>query len=254
MGKVAWLAAFVALVVACEGDISDLGGIEPPRTLDGGTPDASIDGGGTGGGGGSAGTGGSAGAGGSTGTGGSAGAGGGAGIGGSAGAGGGAGVGGSAGAGGGAAQCASGPLAAPIPSCAPAPPASTGDVHADCVARINQFRWECQCLPPLQRWTAGEACTDSNAEYDSINGVHASFYDIPCGTGARAQNECPGWPSNESVINGCLQAMWDEGPEDGNPNTVNGHYEAMASTTYTQVACGFYTTPTGSVWGVQNFD
>jgi hypothetical protein len=127
-------------------------------------------------------------------------------------------------------------------------------MHADCVARINQFRWECQCLPPLARWVDGESCTDGNAEYDSVNGIHASFYDLPCGSGARAQNECPGWPSNSQVLIGCLQAMWAEGPEDGDPNTVNGHYESMASTTYTQVACGFFTTPSGSVWGVQNFD
>jgi hypothetical protein len=161
---------------------------------------------------------------------------------------------GGAGTGGAADPCANGPLAAPIPSCNPTPPPATGDIHADCVARINQFRWECQCLPALQRWLDGESCTDSNAEYDSANGVHASFYDMPCGSGARAQNECPGWPSNDHVINGCLQSMWDEGPEDGNPDTVNGHYETMATTTYTRVACGFHTTSSGAVWGVQNFD
>ena len=151
-------------------------------------------------------------------------------------------------------QCAGGPLADPIPNCSPDPLPSTGDIHADCVERINQFRWECQCLPPLARWVDGEACTDSNAEYDGVNGVHASFSDMPCGSGGRAQNECPGWSSNEQVIAGCLQFMWDEGPEDGNPDTVNGHYESMASSSYTQVACGFFTTPTGLVWGVQNFD
>jgi hypothetical protein len=158
------------------------------------------------------------------------------------------------GAGGSTDPCAGGPLVAPIPNCRPAPAPSTADPHADCVARINRFRWECQCLPPLERWMDGEDCTDSNAQYDSVNGVHASFYDIPCGSGARAQNECPGWPSRDHVITGCLQSMWDEGPEDGNPNTVNGHYETMATTTYTRVACGFYTTPSGEVWGVQNFD
>ena len=105
-----------------------------------------------------------------------------------------------------------------------------------------------------QRWVSGESCADSNAEYDSVNGVHASFSAIPCGSGARAQNECPNWPSNQAVISGCLQAMWDEGPEDGNPNTVNGHYETMATSTYARVACGFFTTPSGTVWGVQNFD
>ena len=151
-------------------------------------------------------------------------------------------------------QCAGGPLADPIPNCSPDPLPSTGDIHADCVERINQFRWECQCLPPLARWVDGEACTDSNAEYDSTNGEHASFSAMPCGSGGRAQNECPRWSSNDQVITGCLQFMWDEGPEDGDPDTVNGHYESMASSSYTQVACGFFTTPTGNVWGVQNFD
>jgi hypothetical protein len=151
-------------------------------------------------------------------------------------------------------ECAHGPLAAPRVDCSPQPEPSTGDWHADCIARINQLRWECQCLPPLARWVDGERCADDNAQYDSINGVHASFHDTPCGSGARAQNECPGWPSNNHIVNGCLQSMWDEGPEDGNPDTVNGHYESMATTTYSRVACGFHTTPSGEVWGVQNFD
>jgi hypothetical protein len=153
-----------------------------------------------------------------------------------------------------AGPCANGPLATPIPDCSPELLPSTGDAHADCVERINQFRWECQCLPPLARWVDGEACTDSNAAYDSVNGVHASFLGMPCGSGGRAQNECPAWPSNDQIVTGCLQTMWDEGPEDGNPDTVNGHYESMASTSYTQVACGFFTTLSGDVWGVQNFD
>jgi len=153
-----------------------------------------------------------------------------------------------------AGPCSNGPFATPTPNCQPTPVPNTGDPHADCVARINQFRWECQCLLPLARWTDGEACTDGNAEYDSVNGAHASFDDQPCGSGGRGQNECPGWGSNEQVIDGCLQVMWDEGPEDGDPNTVNGHYESMSSSSFTQVACGFYTTPGGQVWGVQNFD
>lgn len=154
----------------------------------------------------------------------------------------------------GAGECGEGALGAPLVGCRPVPLPSTGDWHADCVARINQLRWECQCLPPLERWVDGESCADANAQYDSANGVHASFHEMPCGSGARAQNECPGWPSNNHVVNGCLQSMWDEGPEDGNPNTVNGHYESMATTTYSRVACGFHTTPSGEAWGVQNFD
>jgi len=151
-------------------------------------------------------------------------------------------------------SCDDGPLAAPIPGCQPTPVPHTGDPHADCVARINQLRWECQCLPALERWVDGEACADGNAAYDSVNGFHASFSDQPCGSGARGQNECPAWSSNEQVIAGCLLDMWDEGPEDGDPGTVNGHYENMVSGSFSRVACGFYTTPGGDVWGVQNFD
>ncbi|MGB5813393.1 MAG: hypothetical protein WBG86_22855 [Polyangiales bacterium] len=153
-----------------------------------------------------------------------------------------------------AGPCETGPLSAPIANCNPTPIQDTGDPHADCVARINQYRAECQCLPPLDRWVEGEACTDGNAEYDSVNGFHASFDDQPCASGTRGQNECPDYGSDRDVIEGCLQVMWDEGPEDGDPNTVNGHYISMASTVFTRVACGFYTTPTGEVWGVQNFN
>jgi hypothetical protein len=253
MGIRFFVAALLAMILGCDVAIGDGAG----RELDAGTggsagadADAGMDAGADAGAdtdadtdvGTDAGTGGSAGSGGS---GGSAGAGG---------TGGSAGTGGGAGSGGNPDPCAGGPLSSPIPNCTPTPVPNSGDIHADCVARINQFRWECQCLPPLTRWVDGERCTDSNAEYDSEHGVHASFSAIPCGSGSRAQNECPGWPSNSYVISNCLQAMWDEGPEDGDPNTVNGHYESMATSTYTRVACGFFTTPSGDVWGVQNFD
>ena len=240
MGTRAWLVALLVLTLACEGsEIGEARGEVPGIGTNAGT------GGNTG-----AGAGTDAGADADTDTGADADAGTDAGgVGGSGGGGG-----GSGGGGGDPDPCAGGPLPAPIPNCNPTPSPDTGDIHADCVARINQFRWDCQCLPPLPRWTDGEACADSNAQYDSTNGVHASFYAMPCGSGARAQNECPGWPSNDHVITGCLKSMWDEGPEDGNPDTVNGHYESMATTTYTRVACGFYTTPSGQVWGVQNFD
>ena len=230
MGTRTWLVALLALTLSCQdAEIGERPGTEPPRELNTGGPSGA---------GGSAGTGTGAGA--DAGT--------------DAGSDAGADTGSDAGADAGTDPCAGGPLSTPIPSCNPTPAPGTGDIHADCVARINQLRWECQCLPPLMRWTDGESCTDSNAEYDSVNGVHASFSDMPCGSGARAQNECPGWPSNDHVITGCLQSMWDEGPEDGNPDTVNGHYETMAASTYTRVACGFYTTASGDVWAVQNFD
>jgi hypothetical protein len=40
--------------------------------------------------------------------------------------------------------------------------------------------------------------------------------------------------------------MWNEGP--GGP-----HYETMSATRFTEVSCGFYTTPNNKIWAVQNF-
>jgi hypothetical protein len=137
-------------------------------------------------------------------------------------------------------------------------PASTGDPHQDCVNRINQFRVECACLPPLERWTDGEACADEMAEYDSgLEDAHAGFRDDIC-EGGSAQNECPGWRSEEQVIDGCLQAMWDEGPPptetcSGACFQEYGHFINMTNTRHTKVACGFFTTADGEVWSVQNF-
>lgn len=150
-----------------------------------------------------------------------------------------------------AVMCSSGPLAAPLPNCMPDPLPSTGDLAEDCVRRINQFRWECQCLPPLGRWTAGEACADQQAEYDSMTREpHSGFRARIC-DGGFGQNECPGWPSEAATVDGCLQLMWDEGP--GEPFSEHGHYINMSSTRFTEVACGFYTTAGGDVWAVQNF-
>jgi len=140
---------------------------------------------------------------------------------------------------------------APVASCQPAPLQSTGDPYADCVTRINQLRWECQCLPPLQRWNEAEGCADQQAEYDSTRSAHAGFSGNICSPRGWAQNECPGWPSNDAVITGCLQAMWDEGP--GEPYSAHGHYINMTNPSYSMVACGFYETGGGSVWSVQNF-
>jgi hypothetical protein len=149
------------------------------------------------------------------------------------------------------ADCSSGPLDAPIANCQPEPVASSGDPYADCVTRINQLRWECQCLPPLQRWNAAEGCADQHSEYDSTRSAHAGFSDDICSPRGWAQNECPGWNSTEHVINGCLQAMWDEGP--GEPFSEHGHYINMTNPSYSMVACGFYETANGDFWSVQNF-
>lgn len=148
------------------------------------------------------------------------------------------------------ATCRGGPLALPIPGCMPAVMRSTGNPAQDCVNRINQFRAECQCLPPLARWTAGEACATQNAEYDSTRSPHDGFRSGMCESGS-GQNECPGWPSVAATVDGCLQQMWDEGP--GEPFIDHGHYINMTNPRHTSVACGFFTTPSGSVVAVQNF-
>ena len=144
-------------------------------------------------------------------------------------------------------------------ACKPVAP-NTGDIYADCVARINQFR-DCVCLPPLPRWTAGEACADQDSKYDSEqNSAHAGFIAGICSSG-NAQDECPDWSKSTpaKVIDGCLQMMFDEGPPPagtctGQCYTDHGHYINMTGTKYKNgVACGFYTTASGSIWAAQNF-
>jgi hypothetical protein len=136
---------------------------------------------------------------------------------------------------------------------------SSGDLHQDCVDRVNQFRTQCACLPALARWTEGEACADQMAEYDSVQDTaHAGFSDGICDSGKGGQNECPGYSSNTQVISLCLQQMWSEGPGPQNPCNgqcfeEHGHFINMTSTSMTKIACGFYTTSSGKVWAVQNF-
>ena len=136
---------------------------------------------------------------------------------------------------------------------------SSGDLHQDCVDRINQFRTQCACLPALARWTEGEACADQMSEYDAMQNVaHAGFTAKICSSGQGGQNECPGYSSNAQVISLCLQQMWSEGPGpqdpcDGQCFQDHGHFINMTSTSMTKVACGFYTTSAGKVWAAQNF-
>lgn len=143
--------------------------------------------------------------------------------------------------------CDSGPLPAPIAGCTPVAAPSTGDFGQDCVDRINQFRWECQCLPPLARWADAETCTDEQSGNDqSSGGAHGNFG----ACGENAQNTCPNWPSEPDVVTGCLQQMWDEGP--GEPFAEHGHYINMSNTSYSKVACGFTSSAPG-LWSNQNF-
>ena len=118
--------------------------------------------------------------------------------------------------------------------------------RAECVDRINAFR-ATESLPPLARWTSAEACSDGEAQSDSETGkAHGAFGDCK----EWAQDECPGWGSVQSTVTDCLQSMWDE---KNNPGGQQGHYKNMSNKSYTQVACGFYVTPAGKVWALQNF-
>lgn len=152
----------------------------------------------------------------------------------------------------GEASCDGGPLDAPLAECEPEPPPSTGDFYQDCVDRINQLRWECQCLPPLDRWVEAESCADEQAEYDyEVGQAHAGIRAGICEPGGGGQNECPDYGPRFGIVEYCLQQMWDEGP--GDDFNAHGHYLNMSDTSYTKVACGRFETPEGNVWSVQNF-
>ncbi len=118
----------------------------------------------------------------------------------------------------------------------------------DCVSTINMYRATLG-LAPYARWNAEESCAGGQAQADSASGVAHSAFD-KCGESA--QDECPGWPGPpDTMIPQCLAQMWAEGP--GSDFSTHGHYINMSSTSYTQVACGFYVLPDGSVWAAQDF-
>ena len=116
-----------------------------------------------------------------------------------------------------------------------------------CVDAINAYRKKIG-RPPYARWTEAEACVDQHAEYDSTHSPHAGFQAKICQPSAWAENECPGqyYQTVDSITGRCFEAMWNEGPG-------GGHYENMSSTRYTQVACGFFRTPSGGLWATQDF-
>ncbi|MGH7284235.1 MAG: CAP domain-containing protein [Polyangiaceae bacterium] len=118
-----------------------------------------------------------------------------------------------------------------------------------CVDTINQYRATIG-VAALTEWSDGESCADGQAKSDSTTGkAHGAF--ATCSESA--QDECPGWPGGDIAgsLKGCLQQMWNEGPGDDYP--THGHYTNMSNKGYTQAACGFFVTPDGSLWAVQNF-
>jgi uncharacterized protein YkwD len=121
-----------------------------------------------------------------------------------------------------------------------------------CVDDINQYRATLG-RPAYARSSALEAYASAGAESDGQSGnAHGHFGATSGGNGiAFAENEVPGWPGKSfgglnGVIDGGLKAMWDEGPG-------GGHYDNMASTSYTSVGCGTYTTSTGDIWVTIDF-
>lgn len=154
-------------------------------------------------------------------------------------------------------ECPNGPLDTSIANCVLDPLPSTGEFYQDCVNQINAFRWECQCLPPLERWTEAEDCANQHAQYDyEHDSAHQGLADGICEPADWGQCECPGWGSVESITQGtqwyesCLQMMWSEFD---NPGGEQGHYDTMSSQNFTRVACGIYVTAEGDVWSVQNY-
>lgn len=116
-----------------------------------------------------------------------------------------------------------------------------------CVDRINAFR-ATEGKAPYERWTDGEACADEQAQLDGeSNSAHGNFGMCD----ENAQNTCLWRDSIDSIVQNCLQSMWDEGP--GEPFSEHGHYINMSSTDYTMVACGFYQADDGRIWASQNF-
>jgi len=143
-----------------------------------------------------------------------------------------------------------------VPGPGPADPTSTLGATAPvddslaqlCVDTINGYRATLN-LAPVGRWTSAEACVDDQCRQDSLSGqAHGAFGQCE----ERAQNECPGWPGDQaqSLVR-CLEMMWAEGP--GEDFQAHGHYITMSNPDYTDVACGFYTTPSGDMWAIQNF-
>lgn len=114
-----------------------------------------------------------------------------------------------------------------------------------CVEHINALRASIG-LGPLARWSDAEACAGSQAESDGDTGkAHGAFGRC----GESAQNECPGWggvTGAGGIVPGCLDMMWAQGPGEG-------HYDTMASRSFTRVACGFHQSSSGAVWAVQDF-
>jgi hypothetical protein len=122
------------------------------------------------------------------------------------------------------------------------------EARTRCVDRVNELRAS-KGKGPIPRLASAESCADGQAKSDSETGkAHGAFN--ACANQVKnwhgiAQNECPNYKSVEATLTGCIDMMWAEGPG-------GGHYDNMMGDS-THMACGFYTTPEGKVWQVQDY-
>lgn len=127
---------------------------------------------------------------------------------------------------------------------------STASPQQDCVDKINELRATIG-LYPLQRWTAQESCVDRTIQIDAEAGEYHKSIRMGDNCGASGQNVCAGsaYGSVNDLINQCPPDQWRE-KDDGGPTM---HYDNLATTTATHVACGFYQKSDGSIWSNMNF-
>ena len=120
----------------------------------------------------------------------------------------------------------------------------------DCVDKINELRATIG-LVPLQRWKDQESCVDRTIQVDADAGQYHKSIRSGDNCGAGAQNVCAGsaYSSINDLINKCPLDQWRESEDDG----PQGHYENLATSTATHVACGFYEKSDGSIWSNMNF-
>jgi hypothetical protein len=137
-----------------------------------------------------------------------------------------------------------------------------------CVDTINMHRATLGLAPMVRGTDEQEQCADRGAKKDGDSGnAHSSAGDC---SGLGAQNTCPGWgvggfsgyATVADALDGCLQAMWDEGeppvPVDEciddyvNCFLKHGHYINMTGKSRV-AACGFYQMSNGRWWMNQNF-
>jgi hypothetical protein len=124
-----------------------------------------------------------------------------------------------------------------------AAPRGDGSIAQLCVDEINRYRATLG-LRPLERDADREACADTQIADDSRSGHWHGKYGA---CGESVQNECMASPGEQAgFLQNCLKDMWNEGPG-------GGHYENMKNASATKVWCGFYTTPSGDRWSVQDF-